>query len=70
MRAATKILAKDVGIAATLGARVHADVPFARAAQRAFEEALSAGLGDEDDAAMLKLFATRAGVTLDDLGSD
>jgi 3-hydroxyisobutyrate dehydrogenase-like beta-hydroxyacid dehydrogenase len=66
VRAATKILAKDVGIAAALGARVHADVPFARAAQRAFEEAVSAGLGDEDDAAMLHLFAKRAGLTIGD----
>jgi len=64
VRAATRILAKDVGIAATLGARMHADVPFARTAQRAFEEAVDAGLGDEDDAAMLQLFAKRAGVTI------
>lgn len=66
VRAAMKILAKDVGIAETLGARVHADVPFARAAQRAFDDAVSAGLGDEDDAAMLQLFAKRAGVTIGD----
>jgi putative dehydrogenase len=66
VRAATKILAKDVGIAAALGARVNADVPIARAAQQAFDEALAAGLGDEDDAAMLQLFANRAGVTIGD----
>jgi L-threonate 2-dehydrogenase len=64
VRAATRILAKDVGIAAALGERVNADVPFARAARRAFEDALGAGLGDEDDAAMLHLFARRAGVTI------
>lgn len=66
VRAATKILAKDVGIAAALGERMHADVPFARVAQRAFDEAVGAGLGDEDDAAMLQLFAERAGVTIGD----
>ena len=68
VRAATKILAKDVGIAAALGARVQADVPFANAAQRAFREAVGAGLGDEDDASMLQLFATRAGVTIGGAG--
>jgi L-threonate 2-dehydrogenase len=66
VRAATKILAKDVGIAAALGARIHTDVPFARAAQQAFDEAVSAGLGEEDDAAMLQLFAKRAGLTIGD----
>ncbi len=64
VRAATKVLAKDVGIAVALGARVHADVAFARSAQRAFEDALRAGLGDDDDAALLQLFAQRAGVKL------
>ena len=44
-------------------ARVQADVPFARAAQQAFDEAVSAGLGDDDDAVLLRLFAERAGLT-------
>lgn len=64
VRAATKILAKDVGIAAALGARVQAEVPFADAAQRVFQEAVGAGFGDADDAAMLEFFAKRAGVTI------
>jgi putative dehydrogenase len=64
VHAATRILAKDVGIAASLGDRMHADVPFARAALQAFEDAVDSGLGDEDDAAMLQLFAKRAGVTI------
>ncbi len=66
VRAATKILAKDVGIAAALGARMRVDVPFARAAQRAFQDAVASGLGDEDDAAMLRFFANRAGLTIGD----
>lgn len=60
VRAATRILAKDVGIAATLAERVGAHAPFARAARRAFQEAVQAGLGDQDDSAMLQHFAVRA----------
>ncbi len=61
VRAATRILAKDVGIAVALADRVGADARFARAAQRAFADAIDAGLGDQDDAALLKLCLQRAG---------
>lgn len=49
-RAAARILAKDVGIAATFAARHRVGVPFALAAQAAFQDAIAAGCGDMDDA--------------------
>lgn len=49
-RAAAKILAKDVGIAAAFAARHHVGVPFALAARKAFQDAVAAGCGDMDDA--------------------
>ena len=61
-RAAAKILAKDVGIAADVAARLGCDAPFATAALAAFRATIDAGHGDEDDAAIAKLFAARAGV--------
>ena len=61
-RAAAKILAKDVGIAVDVAARLRCDAPFALAAQRAFAATIAAGFGDDDDAAIAKLFAQRAGV--------
>jgi len=61
-RAATKILTKDVGIAAAFALRLGVDAPFARAAHTAFLDALAAGYGDEDDAALVKHAADRAGL--------
>ena len=61
-RAATKILTKDVGIAAAFAARLGVDAPFAHAAHAAFLDALAFGYGDEDDAAIVKRAADRAGV--------
>ncbi len=49
-RAAAKILAKDVGIAASFAARHHVDTPFALAAQATFREAVATGHGELDDA--------------------
>jgi len=49
-RAATKILTKDVGIAASFAARHRVDTPFARAAQATFQEAVASGHGELDDA--------------------
>jgi len=55
--AATRILAKDVGIAAALAQRVGAPASFAQAALAAFRGAVEAGYGEEDDAALLRYFA-------------
>jgi 3-hydroxyisobutyrate dehydrogenase-like beta-hydroxyacid dehydrogenase len=59
VRAATKVLAKDVAIAAALAQRVGAPDSFARAAVEAFRGAVAAGYGEEDDAALLRFFAAR-----------
>ena len=61
-RAATKILTKDVGIAVAFAQRLGVDAPFARAAHAAFVDALAAGYGEEDDAALVKRAADRAGI--------
>ena len=66
VRAATKILAKDAALATTLGDRLRAGLPFARAARDAFADAVRAGFGERDDASMLTFFAQRAGVSIDD----
>jgi 3-hydroxyisobutyrate dehydrogenase-like beta-hydroxyacid dehydrogenase len=57
VRAATRILAKDAGIAAALARQVGAPDSFARAATEAFRGAVDAGYGEEDDAALLRFFA-------------
>jgi 3-hydroxyisobutyrate dehydrogenase-like beta-hydroxyacid dehydrogenase len=51
-RAAAKILAKDVGIAAEFAARLGQDAPFAIAARSAFQRLVDAGHGELDDAAI------------------
>ena len=49
-RAAAKILAKDVGIAAEYAANLGVDATFANAARAAFQRIVDAGCGDLDDA--------------------
>jgi len=58
-RAAGRILAKDVTLAAEFAARVGADATFANAARAAFQGMVDAGYGDEDDAALFKYIAGR-----------
>jgi 3-hydroxyisobutyrate dehydrogenase-like beta-hydroxyacid dehydrogenase len=53
-RAATRILTKDVEIAAALADRLGVDAPFAQAARAAFADALAAGYGDDDDSVLVK----------------
>jgi 3-hydroxyisobutyrate dehydrogenase len=60
-RAATKILTKDVGIANDFARRLGVDAPIARAAHAAYGDAVAAGYGEEDDAALVKRAADRAG---------
>lgn len=59
-RAAAKILAKDIGIAVALAERMDVGAAFARITQAAFAEALAAGCGEEDDAALIRLALERA----------
>lgn len=61
-RAAAKILTKDVGIAVALAERLGVSAPLTRAAHAAFVDAVAAGYGEEDDAALVKRAADLAGV--------
>ncbi len=54
VRAAARILTKDVGIAVDVAARLGVDAGFARLAQAAFADALAAGYGEDDDAVLVK----------------
>jgi putative dehydrogenase len=58
-RAATTLLKKDVGIAVDAAAALGCDAPLARAAREAFDAAVAAGYGAEDDASLLKYYANR-----------
>ncbi len=60
VRAAARILTKDVGIAADLAARMGVDATFAHAAHAAFVDALAAGYGEEDDAVLVRRALERA----------
>ena len=58
-RAATTLLKKDVSIAVDAAAALGCDAPLARAARAAFDAAVAAGYGAEDDASLLKYYASR-----------
>ena len=60
--AAAKILTKDVGIAADVAARLGVEAPLARAALAAYVDAVTAGLGEDDDAVLIRRAAERAGL--------
>ena len=60
-RAAARILAKDVTIAAEFADALGVDATFAHAAQAAFAAVVAAGHGDDDDAAIIAWAAARAG---------
>jgi 3-hydroxyisobutyrate dehydrogenase-like beta-hydroxyacid dehydrogenase len=53
-RAASRILAKDVGIACDVAARAGAGATFAQAARHAFIDTVDAGYGEDDDAAIVR----------------
>jgi putative dehydrogenase len=59
-RAATKILTKDVTIAAEFAARMGADATFANAARDTFRSAVEAGFGDADDASVFRYMSEKA----------
>ena len=61
-RAALRILTKDVSIAEAFAQRLGVPTPVTRAAHAAFLDAVAAGYGEEDDAAMVKRATDRAGV--------
>jgi 3-hydroxyisobutyrate dehydrogenase len=61
-RAATRVLTKDLSIGLAAAAVAGCPLPLAAAAHRVYEAALAHGLGEEDDAALLKFAAAAAGV--------
>lgn len=60
VRAAARILTKDVGIAVDVAERLGVDATFAQAAYAAFVDALAAGYGEEDDAVLVRRALERA----------
>jgi 3-hydroxyisobutyrate dehydrogenase-like beta-hydroxyacid dehydrogenase len=63
-RSAVDIWPKDLGIVAAIAKAEGVPVPIAEAALARFKAAQAAGLGREDDAAVAKIYAEAAGVTL------
>lgn len=64
VRAAPELLAKDLGIAIAAAGALRARTPLARAARAIYRDTIAAGYARADDAAVLKLYASRAGVRL------
>ena len=60
-RAAARILAKDVTLAAAFARRCGVDTPLTDDARRAFDAAVAAGHGEDDDAVLLALALRGAG---------
>ncbi len=65
-RSAVDIWPKDLGIVLEAARAAGFDAPLAEAALLEFARASDAGLGREDDAAVAKVYAARAGLTLPD----
>jgi 3-hydroxyisobutyrate dehydrogenase-like beta-hydroxyacid dehydrogenase len=63
-RAATRILTKDLSIAAATAAEAGVPGSLATAARDVFAAAVADGHGDADDAAVIRYYAARAGVKL------
>jgi len=59
-RAAVKLLAKDVAIAAALAERLGLDAPFSKLARGAFSAAVAAGHAEDDDAVLMRLAVNAA----------
>ncbi|MBV9137514.1 MAG: NAD-binding protein, partial [Hyphomicrobiales bacterium] len=63
-RSAIDIFVKDLGIVLEAGEALDFPVPIAEAAHRQFAAASAKGLGREDDAAVIKVYAEAARVDL------
>jgi 3-hydroxyisobutyrate dehydrogenase len=63
-RSAVDIFVKDLGIVLDAGRTLGFPLPIAAAAHGRFAEASAAGLGREDDAAVVKVYAAEAGLDL------
>jgi 3-hydroxyisobutyrate dehydrogenase/2-hydroxy-3-oxopropionate reductase len=67
-RSAVNIWLKYLGLVGDIAEAFVLDIPLANAARERFVAASEAGLGAEDDAAVIKPYAKRAGIALP--GSD
>jgi 3-hydroxyisobutyrate dehydrogenase/2-hydroxy-3-oxopropionate reductase len=63
-RSAINIWPKDLGIVTAIAGAANLPLPVTEAALTQYREAAAAGLGPEDDAAITKHIAARAGVKL------
>ncbi len=63
-RSAVDIFVKDLGIVLETGDQIGFPLPVAAAAHQQFKAASERGLGREDDAAVVKVYADRAGLSL------
>jgi 3-hydroxyisobutyrate dehydrogenase-like beta-hydroxyacid dehydrogenase len=59
-RAAVRLLAKDVAIAAALAERLHVDAPISKLASGTFSAAVAAGHAEDDDAVLMRLAISAA----------
>ena len=58
------IFVKDLGIVLDTGRELSFPLPLSASAHQLFMAARSAGLGGEDDAAVIKVFQALSGITL------
>ena len=63
-RAASRVLLKDVGLFVHEARRLGLTAPMAECAREIFHDTVARGLGEEDDAAVLKRYAAAWGVSL------
>jgi 3-hydroxyisobutyrate dehydrogenase len=61
-RSAVEIFVKDLGLVLDAGRELRFPLPLAAAAHQLFLMAAAAGLGREDDAAVVKVFERLAGI--------
>ena len=63
-RAAARVLRKDISLFVEAARALGLDAPMSEAAKRVFDDTVERGLGEEDDAAVLKRYAALAGMKL------
>lgn len=63
-KSSVNIWPKDLSIVKDIAEKSHVDIPLALTALAQFMEASQNGLGNEDDAAVAKIYAQKSGITL------
>lgn len=69
-RSAVDIFVKDLGIVTETGRSLRFPLPLSAAAQQQFTAAAAAGLGREDDAAVIKVYEKLSGINLPQAAND